>query len=73
MDGRYQEVMPGKFQSALSMLTTVVGVKERYAVCDAGMKSLTNEFGAPHSEDGTIKVARTTRPPATARAATPWA
>jgi D-serine deaminase-like pyridoxal phosphate-dependent protein len=58
MDGRYQEVMPGKFESALSMLTTVVGVKERYVVCDAGMKSLTNEFGPPRSEDGSLKVAR---------------
>lgn len=58
MDGRYQEVMPGQFQSALSMITTVVGVKERYAVCDAGMKSLTNEFGAPRSVDGLLKVAR---------------
>lgn len=58
MDGRYQDVLPGKFASALSMLTTVVGVKDRYAVCDAGMKSLTNEFGPPRSEDGTLKVAR---------------
>ena len=58
MDGRYQDVMPGKFESALSMLTTVVGVKERYAVCDAGMKSLTNEFGPPKSVDGSFKVAR---------------
>lgn len=58
MDGRYQEVMPGKFESALTMLTTVVSVKERYAVCDAGLKSLTNEFGAPWSEDGRLKVAR---------------
>jgi D-serine deaminase-like pyridoxal phosphate-dependent protein len=58
MDGRYQEVIPGQFQSALTMITTVVGVKERYAVSDAGMKSLTNEFGPPWSVDGAIKVAR---------------
>ena len=58
MDGRYQEVMPGKFDCALTLLTTVLSVKERYAVCDAGLKSLTNEFGAPMSKDGTVKVAR---------------
>ncbi len=58
MDGRYQEVMPGKFDCALTLLTTVLSVKERYAVCDAGMKSLTNEFGPPMSRDGTVKVAR---------------
>jgi D-serine deaminase-like pyridoxal phosphate-dependent protein len=58
MDGRYQEVLPGRFDCALTMLTTVISVHERYAVCDAGAKSLTNEFGAPMSKDGTIKVAR---------------
>ncbi len=58
MDGRYQEVMPGEFGSALTMLTTVISVHERYAVADCGMKSLTNEFGAPMSVDGTVKVAR---------------
>lgn len=58
MDGRYQEVMPGQFGSALTMLTTVISVHERYAVADCGMKSLTNEFGAPMSVDGTVKVAR---------------
>lgn len=58
MDGRYQEVMPGQFECALTMLMTVISVHERYAVSDAGMKSLTNEFGAPMSVDGTVKVAR---------------
>jgi D-serine deaminase-like pyridoxal phosphate-dependent protein len=58
MDGRYQEVMPGQFDCALTLLTTVLSVKERYAVCDAGMKSLTNEFGPPMSRDGSVKVAR---------------
>jgi D-serine deaminase-like pyridoxal phosphate-dependent protein len=58
MDGRYQEVMPGKFDCALTLLTTVLSVKERYAVCDAGLKSLTNEFGAPMAKDGSFKVAR---------------
>ncbi|MDZ7727378.1 MAG: DSD1 family PLP-dependent enzyme [Dehalococcoidia bacterium] len=58
MDGRYQEVLPGAFRSALTLVTTVLSVRERYAVCDMGMKSLTNEFGAPMSVDGSIKVAR---------------
>lgn len=58
MDGRYQQVMPGKFDCALTILVTVLSVHEGYAVCDAGMKSLTNEFGAPHSKDGTFKAAR---------------
>lgn len=58
MDGRYQEVLPGAFKSALTLVTTVLSVHERYAVCDTGMKSLTNEFGAPMSVDGSIKVAR---------------
>jgi len=57
MDGMYQSVLPGRFGSALTLLTTVVSVHERYAVCDAGMKSLTNEFGAPKTRDGAIKVA----------------
>lgn len=58
MDGRYQTVMPGKFDCALTLLATVISVHEGYAVCDAGMKSLTNEFGAPMSKDGRVKVAR---------------
>lgn len=58
MDGRYQEVLPGRFECALTLLTTVLSVRERYAVCDAGMKSLTNEFGAPFSRDGRVKAAR---------------
>ncbi|MGE5594431.1 MAG: DSD1 family PLP-dependent enzyme [Hyphomicrobiales bacterium] len=58
MDGRYQQVLPGRFDSALTLLTTVVSVHEGYAVCDAGMKSLTNEFGAPRTKDGSIKAAR---------------
>jgi D-serine deaminase-like pyridoxal phosphate-dependent protein len=56
MDGRYQSVLPGRFESALTLLTTVLAVKERYAVCDAGMKSLTGEFGMPVSKDGRLQV-----------------
>jgi len=51
-------VMPGKFDCALTLLTTVLSVKPEYAVVDAGMKSLTNEFGAPMSVDGRLKAAR---------------
>lgn len=58
MDGRYQFVLPGRFDCALTLLTTVITVRDDYAVCDAGMKSLTNEFGAPRSRDGSIKAAR---------------
>jgi D-serine deaminase-like pyridoxal phosphate-dependent protein len=58
MDGRYLEVLPGAFEPALTFLTTVISVRERYAVCDAGMKSLTNEFGPPLSRDGSLKMAR---------------
>ncbi|MFN0093282.1 MAG: alanine racemase [Dehalococcoidia bacterium] len=56
MDGRYQSVLPGRFASALTLLTTIVAVHEGYAVCDAGLKSLTGEFGMPASKDGSIRV-----------------
>ena len=35
---------------------TVLSVHERYAVCDAGSKSMTGEFGMPASPDGRIQV-----------------
>jgi len=56
MDGRYASVLPGKFENALTLLTTVIAVHDAYAVCDAGMKSLTGEFGMPASKDGRLKV-----------------
>lgn len=58
MDGYAEKFIPNTFSQALTLLTTVISVHERYAVCDAGAKSLTNEFGPPLSLDGTIKVAR---------------
>lgn len=58
MDGRYSQVLPGRFDCALTLLTTVLTVRDDYAVCDAGMKSLTNEFGSPRTRDGSIKAAR---------------
>ncbi len=56
MDGAYQRVFPGMYRSALTLLTTVLTARDDYAVCDAGMKSLTNEFGAPESRDGSLKI-----------------
>lgn len=58
MDGAYARVLPGRFENALTLLTTVVAVHGDYAIADAGMKSLTNEFGAPRTRDGRIKAAR---------------
>ncbi|MCK9518638.1 MAG: DSD1 family PLP-dependent enzyme [Dehalococcoidia bacterium] len=58
MDGAYGWVLPGRFENALSLLTTVISIRDDYAVADAGMKSLTNEFGAPRTKDGRIKAAR---------------
>lgn len=58
MDGYAEKFIPGRFKPALSLLVSVLTVKDGYAVCDAGAKSLTNEFGAPWSMDGTFKVAR---------------
>ncbi|MGI8927771.1 MAG: alanine racemase [Tepidiformaceae bacterium] len=58
MDGYCERFVPDTFQRALTLLTTVIAVRDGYAVCDAGIKSLTNEFGAPHSKDGSVKVAR---------------
>jgi D-serine deaminase-like pyridoxal phosphate-dependent protein len=53
-----EDFIPGLFESALTLLMTVISVKERYAVGDAGAKSLTNDTGPSFSVDGTVKVAR---------------
>lgn len=58
MDGRYQQMLPVEFESALTLLTTVTAIRGEYAVCDAGLKSLTNEFGAPKSVDGRLVASR---------------
>lgn len=58
MDGTCEKFIPNTFRPALTLLTTVISVHERYAVCDAGLKSLTNEFGPPLSKDGTFRAAR---------------
>jgi D-serine deaminase-like pyridoxal phosphate-dependent protein len=56
MDGRYKQVLPEPFECALTFLTTVLTVREAYAVCDAGMKSLTRDMGMPATADGRIQV-----------------
>jgi D-serine deaminase-like pyridoxal phosphate-dependent protein len=48
----------GLFENALTLLLTVISVKDRYAVGDAGLKSLSNDTGQSFSVDGTAKVAR---------------
>lgn len=58
MDGRYQGSLPGEFESALTLLTTVIAVRDDYAVCDAGLKSLTREFGTSRSLDGRLEAAQ---------------
>jgi D-serine deaminase-like pyridoxal phosphate-dependent protein len=56
MDGRYRQVLPDTFECALTLLTTVLSVKDSYAVCDAGMKSLSRDQGLPETPDGRITV-----------------
>ncbi|MCC7363936.1 MAG: alanine racemase [Dehalococcoidia bacterium] len=58
MDAYAERFVPGQFEKALTLLTTVIAVKDGYAVCDAGSKALTNEFGAPVAKDGSFKAAR---------------
>jgi D-serine deaminase-like pyridoxal phosphate-dependent protein len=58
MDGAYRIVRPDLGRSALTLLATVVARHGEWAIIDAGMKSLTNEFGAPRGKDLPIKVAR---------------
>jgi D-serine deaminase-like pyridoxal phosphate-dependent protein len=57
-DGNCEKFIPGTFQHALTLLTTIISVKERYAVADCGMKSLSNDGGPSMSFDGRVKVAR---------------
>lgn len=57
MDGRYRAVRPDLGQSALTLLTTVIARHGPFAIIDAGLKSLTNEFGPPLGKDLPVKVA----------------
>jgi D-serine deaminase-like pyridoxal phosphate-dependent protein len=58
MDGRYRGVRPDLGRPALTLLATVVARHGGYAVVDAGLKSLTNEFGAPRGKDLPFEVTR---------------
>jgi D-serine deaminase-like pyridoxal phosphate-dependent protein len=58
MDGAYRIVRPDLGQPALTLLTTVIARHRDYAVVDAGMKSLTNEFGPPQGKHLPVKVTR---------------
>ena len=58
MDGAYRRVRPDLGRSALTLLTTVISRRGDRVIVDAGMKSLTNEFGPPVGKTLPIKVAR---------------
>ena len=50
MDGRYREVR-GEFEPALTLHTTVIHRRGRLLVTDAGVKSLSSDFGLPNAFD----------------------
>ncbi|HVN64681.1 MAG TPA: DSD1 family PLP-dependent enzyme [Candidatus Binataceae bacterium] len=56
MDGAYRRVRPDLGQPALTLLATVISRRGNHAIIDAGMKSLTNEFGPPRGKDLPVKV-----------------
>jgi D-serine deaminase-like pyridoxal phosphate-dependent protein len=58
MDGRYRRVRPDLGRPALSMLVTVIARHGDYAVIDAGMKALTNEFGPSAGVDLPVTISR---------------
>jgi D-threonine aldolase len=58
MDGAYRTVRPDLGRSALTFLTTVISRRGDRAIIDAGMKSLTVEFGPATGKDLPIKVSR---------------
>jgi D-serine deaminase-like pyridoxal phosphate-dependent protein len=57
MDGAYRTVRPDLGRPALTLLATVISRRGARAIIDAGMKSITNEFGPPTVKDTAIKVA----------------
>ena len=57
-DSHHEAFTPGVYHYALTLLTTVLTVRERYAVCDAGLKSLSGDHGPSFSRDGSFKAAR---------------
>jgi D-serine deaminase-like pyridoxal phosphate-dependent protein len=56
MDGRYRTVRPDLGPPALTLLTTVIARHGPFAIVDAGLKSLTNEFGPPLGKELPVKV-----------------
>jgi D-threonine aldolase len=58
MDGAYRSVRPDLGRTALTLLATVISRRGDRAIIDAGMKSLTNEFGPPMGKDIAVKVGR---------------
>lgn len=50
MDGRYRDVR-SEFEPALTLHTTVIHRRGRLLVTDAGVKSLSNDFGLPNAFD----------------------
>jgi len=56
MDGTYRIVRPDLGLPALTLLTTVIARRGDHAIADAGMKSLTMEFGFPEGKDLPVKV-----------------
>ncbi|MEX1102614.1 MAG: alanine racemase [Dehalococcoidia bacterium] len=56
-DSHHEAFTPGIYRYALTLLTTVLTVRERYAVCDAGMKSLSQDHGPSFSRDGSYRAA----------------
>jgi len=57
MDGAYRIVRPDLGRPALTLLATVISRRGERAIIDAGMKSLTNEFGPPVGKTFPVKVA----------------
>ncbi|MGH9886655.1 MAG: DSD1 family PLP-dependent enzyme, partial [bacterium] len=55
MDGRYLDVR-SDFESALTLHTTVIHRRGRLLVTDAGVKSLSNDFGLPRGADLPLRV-----------------
>jgi D-threonine aldolase len=58
MDGAYRIVRPDLGRPALSLLTTVISRRGDRAITDAGMKALSNEFGAPAGKHLPVRAAR---------------
>jgi D-serine deaminase-like pyridoxal phosphate-dependent protein len=58
MDGAYRVVRPDLGRSGLTLLATVISRRGDRAIIDAGMKSLTNEFGPPQGKHLAVKVTR---------------